>query len=50
MKFCDPGLMADWIDVQNESTPWPSDGLEYKERGVDVRYDVPEPQNLNGWR
>ena len=38
------------LDSQNESTPWTPDGLEYKDRGVEVRYDVPPPDaSLSEW-
>jgi hypothetical protein len=48
MKFIDPGLMAKWIDSQNENTHWTKE--TYKDRGVDIRYDVPEKSNLDSWR
>ena len=49
LKFVDPGKMMKWIDNANEnSTHWEQDG--YKDRGVDVRYDVPESGNLDEWR
>ncbi len=49
LRFCDPGWMMDWIDVQNAlTTQWPQGG--YKDRGVTVRYDVPPTSNLQEWR
>ena len=50
--FFDPGKMADWIDGKNQSTHWKLNGLGYRDRGVDVRYDVPEPdpQPLDYWK
>ena len=50
LRFFEPGKIADWIDRENASTPWQLQGLHYKDRGVDVRYDVPPVQDLNEWR
>ncbi|MCL1920380.1 MAG: hypothetical protein FWG50_04765 [Kiritimatiellaeota bacterium] len=50
LRFFEPGKMADWIDRENASTPWQQQGLHYKDRGVDVRYDAPPAQELDEWR
>jgi hypothetical protein len=50
LKFCDPYLMADWVDALNNTTHWQQDGLQYKDRGVTIRYDTPQPSGLETWR
>jgi len=50
LKLVDPYRMADWIDARNQSTPWQIEGSQYKDRGVTIKYDAPEPSNLNQWR
>ena len=53
LRFCDPGLMMQWIDSQNNNTTtWSYHDLDcnYKDRGVTIRYDVPTASNDNDWR
>ena len=53
LKFCDPGMMMEWIDSANDATAtwsWQGDGCDYKDRGVSVRYDVPEQSSDDDWR
>ena len=50
LKFCDPGRMAKWIDEQNQSTRWKPERFQYKDRGVAVRYYVPNEGDLNQWK
>jgi hypothetical protein len=50
LKFCDPSKMAVWIDSLNQTTSWQQPALEYKDRGVTVRYDVPTKSSLTQWK
>ena len=50
LRFFDPDKMAKWIDRENGTTHWQLNGLHYKDRGVDVRYIAPDPDNLDEWR
>jgi len=50
LKFCDPALMAPWIDVQNARSHWNAPWRQYKDRGVTVIYNVPEQSNLDQWK
>jgi len=44
LKFCDPGLMMQWIDTTNAPTQW------QKNRGVEIIYKVRPYSELNEWR
>lgn len=45
LLFCDPGLMMDWIDARNATTPHRDD------YGTTVLYDAPQqPDELTLWR
>ena len=52
LAFFDPAYMMSRVDAQNEATHWKLDDINYKDRGTEVRYDVPEPDPnpLDYWK